>query len=134
MDGLPRPIHIDDGERNIQWDRTTGWVEKNLVNRCEVLEEREGYREERTGLHELEFIETRRLVIEGVGPRVSRDGVHMLNLVEGTAAYVESPDGAFEPFEVHYAETFVLPAAAGDYVIRPAREGERVIVMQAFVR
>ena len=26
LDGLPRPIHIEDGEKNIQWNRTTSWV------------------------------------------------------------------------------------------------------------
>ncbi len=43
----------------------------------------------------------------------------MLNLVEGEEAAVESPDGAFAPFVVHYAETFIVPAAVGDYTIRP---------------
>ena len=32
LDGLPRPIHIEDGAKNIQWDRTTKWVKENLVN------------------------------------------------------------------------------------------------------
>lgn len=32
---------------------------------------------------------------------------------------VESPDGAFDPFVVHYVETFIVPAAAGPYVLRP---------------
>jgi hypothetical protein len=46
--------------------------------------------------------------------------VNVLNLVEGRAAVVESPDRAFDPFEVHYAETFIIPAAVGRYTIRPA--------------
>ena len=32
LDGLPRPIHLEHGMRNIQWDRTTDWVQKQLVN------------------------------------------------------------------------------------------------------
>ena len=36
LDGLPRPIHIEDGEKNIQWNRTTSWVKDNLVNHVEV--------------------------------------------------------------------------------------------------
>ncbi|MGH9445496.1 MAG: class I mannose-6-phosphate isomerase, partial [Terriglobia bacterium] len=35
MDGEPRPIHLRHGEENIQWDRTTEWVRRNLVNRIE---------------------------------------------------------------------------------------------------
>ena len=37
LDGRPRPIHIDHGASNIQWDRTTAWVERELVNRVEPL-------------------------------------------------------------------------------------------------
>ena len=46
---------------------------------------------------------------------------------------IESPVGAFEPFEIHYAETFILPAAAGKYTIRPI-EGQPVKVIRAYVR
>ena len=60
LDGRPRPIHIEHGTANIQWDRTTAWVRENLVNRVVPLESGDGWREERTGLHRREFIETRR--------------------------------------------------------------------------
>ena len=39
--------------------------------------------------------------------------------VEGDEAVVESLEGAFEPFPVRYAETFIVPAAVGAYQIRP---------------
>ena len=134
LDGLPRPIHLDDGERNIQWDRTTGWVERNLVNRFEVLREEDGLAEERTGLHELEFIETRRITATRRCAFSAAEGVHVLNLVEGAEAVVESPAEAFEPFAVHYAETFIVPAAAGAYTLRPAQAGEKIVLIQAWVR
>lgn len=45
-----------------------------------------------------------------------RDGsVHMLNLVEGEEARITSPTGSFQPFTVHYAQTFILPEGAGGY-------------------
>ena len=46
-------------------------------------------------------------------------GVNVLNLVAGEEAVVESPERAFEPFTVHYAETLIVPAAVGPYTIRP---------------
>ncbi|MBR3314448.1 MAG: class I mannose-6-phosphate isomerase [Atopobiaceae bacterium] len=134
LDGLPRPIHIDDGLQNIQWDRTTDWVERNLVNACEVLHEGDDYREEHTGLHELEFIETRRFSGRGVTSHDASGGVHMLNLVEGDSAVIESPDALFEPFVVHYAETFIVPAACGRYTVRPERAGESITFVKAYVR
>ena len=47
-----------------------------------------------------------------------------LNLIEGREAIVESPINAFEPFIIHYAETFIVPAAVGEYTIRPYGESE----------
>lgn len=136
LNGLPRPIHIDHGAANIQWCRTTGWVEKNAINRVEPLASGPGWREERTGLHEREFIETRRHWFTGTVPHPTEGGVNVLNLVQGREAIVESPTRAFEPFVVHYAETFIVPACVGPYTIRPhgERVGEECATIKAFVR
>jgi mannose-6-phosphate isomerase class I len=119
LDGRPRPIHLEHGLANIQWDRTTAWVKQNLVSRIEPLGRGRGWQEERTGLHELEFIETRRHWFTGPAPHETGGSVNVLNLVEGEEAVVESPERAFEPFVVHYAETFIVPAAVGRYTVRP---------------
>jgi mannose-6-phosphate isomerase class I len=136
LDGQPRPIHIDHGAANIQWDRTTSWVERELVNRIEPLGAGEGWREEKTGLHEREFIETRRHWFTDTVPHETGGGVNVLNLVQGNEAVVESPSGAFEPFVVHYAETFIVPGAVGPYAIRPhgEAEGTECATIKAFVR
>ena len=136
LDGKPRPIHLNHGVPNIQWDRTTGWVKKHLVNRIEPVASGDGWREERTGLHEREFIETRRHWFTKTAPHDTRGGVNVLNLIEGEEAIVESPEGKFEPFAVHYAETFIVPAAVGRYTIRPhgASVGHECATIKAFVR
>jgi len=136
LDGIPRPIHLEHGFRNIQWDRTTRWVENNLVYAITPVAEGDGWREERTGLHEREFIETRRHWFTGPVPHSTGGGVNVLNLCEGREAVVESPGGEFPPFVVHYAETFIVPAAVGDYVIRPhgPSEGTTCATIKAFVR
>ena len=136
LDGKPRPVHLHHGVANIQWDRTTTWVKKNLVNVTQVLSSGHEWREERTGLHEREFIETRRHWFTGTVPHATNGGVNVLNLIEGAEAIVESPHGAFEPFVVHYAETFIIPAAVGAYTIRPhgSAEGTTCGTIKAFVR
>jgi mannose-6-phosphate isomerase class I len=136
LDGLPRPIHIDHGLMNIAWDRDTDWVQKNLINQIEPVAEGPGWREERTGLHQLEFIETRRHWFTGSTPHETRDTVNVLNLVEGEEAVVESPTNVFEPFIVHYAETFIVPAAIGAYKISPTGQsiGKQCATIKAFVR
>jgi mannose-6-phosphate isomerase class I len=133
LDGRPRPIHLGHGLRNMRWDRTTDWVSRHLINRIEPIGQGSGWREERTGLHEREFIETRRHWFHGPVPHDTQGGVNVLNLVEGRAAVVESPDGAFPSLEIHYAETFIVPAATGPYTIRPLR-GECCATIKAFVR
>lgn len=136
LDGRPRPIHIEHGVSNIQWERTTGWVRANLVNRIAPVTAGKGWREEHTGLHEREFIETRRHWFSGRAPHHTRGGVNVLNLVQGREAVIESPKNAFEPFLVHYAETFIVPAAVGEYTIRPfgEAEGTECATIKAYVR
>ena len=136
LDGRPRPIHVKHALANIQFDRDTEWVRRNLVGRVETVSERPGVKEERTGLHEREFIETRRHWFTVPVEHDTAGGVNVLNLVEGEEATVESPAGAFEPFVVHYAETFIVPAAVGRYVIRPtgANADRPHATIKAYVR
>jgi hypothetical protein len=136
LDGKPRPVHLDHGLANMQWDRTTDWVRRNLINRVVELGRGDGWREERTGLHELEFIETRRHWFTKPVPHDTGGCVNVLNLVEGEEAIVESPTGAFDPYVVHYAETFIVPAAVGPYTIRPhgPADGTECATIKAWVR
>ena len=134
LDGKPRPVHLEHGRQVLQTDRKYEWVKKNLVNAVHIVNDNDDYTEEHTGLHELEFIETRRYTIRGKADLDTEGSVNMLNLVEGSAAVIESPAGGFEPYTVHYAETFILPAKVGPFTIRPANKDETIIVIRAHVR
>ena len=134
MDGKPRPINIGHGKNVIRWDRTTEWTKRELINRKVRVAEDDGWIEESTGLHEAEFIETRRHWFTGTVPHETHGGVNVVCLVEGDAVVVESPIGAFEPFTVRYAETFIVPAKVGPYSIRPVGQAEKYATMKAFVR
>lgn len=81
-------------------------------------------------LHELEFIETRRYTINNSSLHKTHGTVNMLNLVDGKSAVIE---GDFEPFIVHYAETFIIPASIKEYSIKPYGCDE-VKVLKAYVR
>ena len=133
LDGLPRPIHIEDGKHVLQYDRTTAWVKENLVSNFTPVRKTEAYEEVKTGLHRLEFIETHVFTVYDKVTFVSDGEVAMCNLVEGQEAVIESTEGAFSPFTVHYAETFIIPAGAGDVTIR-SLSGEVIKVLRANVR
>lgn len=132
LDGIPRPVHIQHGKQNIQWYRTTQWVKENLINRVELLSQEDGNRIERTGLHEREFIETRRYTVRSSCRVDSEGGVSQCNVVDGKGAVIESVDGTFPPYEVHYAETFIVPASVKEFIIRPL-DGE-VKILRATIR
>lgn len=137
LDGRPRPVHVEHGKEVIQWNRTTPWVKEHLVNAVyEVKEENNDCLIEHTGLHELEFIETRRYTATGTTYHKTGNTVNMLNLIDGKEAIVESPTNSFAPFVVHYAETFIIPANIEEYTIRPygMSEGEEIKVIKAYVR
>ena len=136
LDGKPRPINLKHGFANIQWECSTPWVKQNLINRIDELGEGDGWCEEQTGLHEREYIDTRRHWFTKAVPHHTHGGVNVLNLVEGAEAVVTSPHGAFDPFVIHYAETFIVPANVGEYVIEPigTSRGQRCATIKAFVR
>ena len=136
LDGLPRPINIKHGSKVIQWERQTELIRKDFINAVQPIAEGEGWREERTGLHENEFIETRRHWFTSTVTHPAGTGVNVLNLIEGEEAIVESPTGLFDPFVVHYAETFIIPASVGKYTIRPygLAEGKECATIKAYVR
>lgn len=136
LDGKPRPISLEHGKNVIQWDRTTGWTKEHIINQVEEIGSGDGWREERTGLHEGSFIETRRHWFTGTVEHNTNGVVNVLNLIEGREAIVESPTGAFAPYVIHYAETFIVPAAAGAYTVRPygESEGSRCATIKASIR
>jgi mannose-6-phosphate isomerase class I len=136
LDDKPRPVHIDHGARSIRWSRDTGYVERELINRFHPMDSGDGWRRERTGLHSLEFIETHRHWFTVTTPHEAGLGVNVINLVQGEEAVVESPEGGFDPFVVHYAETFIVPNEAGPFTVRPhgIALGEECATLKAFVR
>ncbi|MBS0001083.1 MAG: class I mannose-6-phosphate isomerase, partial [Cyclobacteriaceae bacterium] len=136
LDGKPRPINIEHGKANIQWNRREKYSLNELINQVEMLNEGDGWVEERTGLHEREFIETRRHWFSGTVWHNRYGSVDVNCLVDGEEVIIESPDEAFEPFVVHYAEVWIMPAHLGPYTIRPFGKstGKRCCTLKAFVR
>ena len=132
LDGRPRPVHLKHGEQVIQWDRTASWVQKNLIDQTCMLEKEDGFCEEHTGLHEREFIETRRDTLQKEHLFAGVGSVQMCNVVDGEGAVISSLNGEFSAFTVHYAETFILPASIDRFYVRPL--GKECKILRAYVR
>lgn len=136
LDGKPRSVHLEHGSQNLVLERDEDWVKSELINQFEVVTMGEGWVEEKTGLHEMEFIETRRHRFTEKVIHENFNSVNVLNLVEGEEVTVESLINEFEPFVVHYAQTFIIPETIKNYTIRPSgkSEGQECITMKAFIR
>lgn len=133
LDGQPRPVHLAHGKRNIQWDRDTDWVKAQLLEQAHTVSSTPDYEIEQTGLHIREPIITFRYTVRTACPVIMDDSVQMLNLVEGERALITSPSNAFAPFEVHYAQTFIIPASVREYCII-APDDDPVILICAQIR
>lgn len=136
LDGRPRPINIRHAKNVVRSERRTEFVKNELINQVEVLGKGDGWVEEKTGLHKREFIETRRHWFSKPVTHKGNGSVNVLMLVQGEEALVESVDNSFEPFLVHYAEAFILPAAVNAYRISPFGEsqGKTLATIKAYVR
>lgn len=134
LDGLPRPVHIDHGSKVIQFNRDTKWVKENLVDQVKVIYEDEDLLVEKTGLHDLEFIETLRYTSSKEFVIDTDDSVNQLNLVEGRKIIVSSMNGEFEDFVVNYAETFIVPECIKTYKVKPYYENETIMLLRAIVK
>ena len=136
LDGKPRPINVERGSKVIDWKRDTDYAKKYLCDQVTPIGEGDGWKEERTGLHKNEFIETRRHWFTKTVHHQTGDSVNVLNFIEGDEAVVESPTNAFEPFVVHYAETFIIPACVGEYTITPLNneDNKECGTIKAYVR
>ena len=135
-DGKPRPIHIKHGKNVINYNYDTEVINEKHVNVIEKINSGNGWREEKTGLHEREFIETRRHWFTDKVYHNTNGGVNVLMLVEGEEVLVESPAGKFEPEIFNYAEAFIIPASVGEYTISPygKSEGTECATIKAYVR
>lgn len=136
LDGKPRPINLNRGKKVIRWERDADFAKKELVNQFVETGRGDGWYEEQTGLHKNEFIETRRQTFTKQVRHTTGDSVNVLTLLEGKEIIVESPANAFEPFIVHYAEAFIVPAHIKEYTITPygESEGKECITIKASVR
>jgi len=136
LDGRPRPIHLEHGLANIQWDRDTTWINNNCIGQEQVLEKNDNYQIEKTGLHPYEPIETLRYTLENATSITieSNDSVRMLNLVEGESIKISCKENNFEPMIINYAETFILPASIKSCIISPHNTIGPCKIIVAYIR
>jgi mannose-6-phosphate isomerase class I len=111
LDGQARPLNIERGFANLDFTRQGDQVVHQLISRPEVVAEGPGWREVNLPTHDKHFYQVRRLEFGPGGFDLpTRNSVQVMSLVEGGQVTVRA-GGCERTF--HYAETFIIPAAAG---------------------
>ena len=136
FDGMPRPVHLEHGKENIDIFKDQNWVTQELINPFVKLVEEDGYLEEKTGLHETEFIETRRHTLEKSKLVKNHNSVNVLCVVEGEGIIISCPTMSFKPFKVDYCQVVIVPEQITEYIIEPIKNSQTksVKLVQAFVK
>ena len=119
FDGKPRPINIEHGEKVIQNEIRTEFVKKNLISKRQEVASGYGWRKEFSGTTEYEPFAVYRYFFDKTVFLETNDVIHIIVLTEGEEAIIESPNGDFGPFVIHYAEAVFIPAAVGQFTVKP---------------
>ncbi|MEO6916729.1 MAG: class I mannose-6-phosphate isomerase, partial [Chitinophagaceae bacterium] len=131
LDGNPRPINIDHAFKNLKFDRKGDKVSRELISKQSVFEEGNDWQIIHCPTHAEHFYDVHRIEFDGEVNIKTNNTCHILMLVEGSDITVETADGTRCSFS--YAETFVIPAAAGSYSVVNNGQG-RAKLIKAFLK
>jgi mannose-6-phosphate isomerase class I len=131
LDGNLRPVHVRHAFANVDSARRGEGVRRELIPEPRTLRAGDGWAELELGnLPEL-FYAVHRLDFDEQIADDTAGRFHVLNLAAGDEVEIETAAGRTHGFA--YAETIVIPAAAGAYEVRRTR-GPACRVVKAFVR
>jgi mannose-6-phosphate isomerase class I len=127
LEGNPRPLNIERAFANLDFSRKGARVRETLVSRPATLDEGEGWRRVHLPTHPEHFYDVYRLEFTGEMAMRTNGSPHLLMLVAGEQVAVQTARGGEQVY--HFAETFIVPAAADRYHLRNLGSSEaRVIV------
>lgn len=116
LNGEPRPLNVDRAFENLDFSRKGQVVEDTLISKPEVIETGEDWEKILLPTHPEHFYEVMRYEFDSEVIIPTAGQCHLLMLVEGESLELYTSGGRNMKF--HFAETFVVPAAAGSYSLK----------------
>jgi predicted NBD/HSP70 family sugar kinase/mannose-6-phosphate isomerase class I/RNA polymerase subunit RPABC4/transcription elongation factor Spt4 len=128
--GKPRPINIEHAFNNLYFYRKGKVIEETLISKPRLLSEGKNYKRFELPTHAEHFYAIERFEFTGEINIVTNNQCHICMLVEG-----ESVDVTVHKSSHHftYAETFLIPAAANNYVLKSNAVNKAMLVI-AYVK
>lgn len=131
LNGQPRDLNIARAMDNLFFDRKGKYVTDNMKSKPNLLEEGDGWQRWHLPTHETHLYDVHRYNIRTSAVIPTNDRCLVINLVDGERIVIETQNGITR--KISYAETFVVPAAAGSIRVTNLSEREAVLV-KAFIK
>jgi mannose-6-phosphate isomerase class I len=131
LNGKLRNLNISRGMENLFFERRGDYVKDKLLSKPVLIYEESGYKKYHLPTHETHLYDVERYHISQHAEISTGNKCLVMNLVEGEEIEITTSSGMMRSFS--YAETFVIPAAAGSIRIINRSKSEAVIV-SAFVK
>ncbi|PSL30918.1 class I mannose-6-phosphate isomerase [Chitinophaga ginsengisoli] len=131
LDGKPRPINIEHAFKNLDFSRQGALVKKELISTPALIEEGDGWQLWHLPTHAQHFYDVHRVELDREVTFATNGLCEVMMLVEGTVIAVRTASGKETVY--HYAETFVIPAAAESYTLVNKGPGKAKVV-KAFIK
>lgn len=131
LEGNPRPINIEHAFKNLDFSRKGVNVKKEFISQQRMLVAADNYKIVHLPTHEEHFYDVHRIEFNGSITMDTANKCFVMMLVEGQSILVAVND--HKPVRFNYAETFIIPAAAGKFTITNETNNE-IKIIKAFIK
>lgn len=134
LDGIPRPLHTYHGDKVLKRDRTTSWVNENIVQKPRTIRKGDDWEEYIVGEHDLLYFSLRNVRFISQYQDDTKGRFHVLSLVDGQKVLVRSLNNPDRYYEQNYLDIIVIPADMGPYEVINLLPGTTVTIHKTLLK